>query len=446
MYRHLDDAAPPAPDPTRLRSVLRRSDRIRTLRRRVWAAGLLGLALCSALAVTALGSIRSSPPSLTASETVYQFNRASDPLPSGTPVPTTSLTDVVFVDPGDGFALAAHRGGLVLAATTDGGSSWQVVNGRLPVTSLGTDAPAQMEFTGRQNGYLWEGAAPGATAAPLWVTADGGRSWARAPLGPVVSDVSAIGPNVWALVGSCPQSALGPACTLGVTVSADAGSTWRPAPGPVPASLGNSAEPGLVELARVSRSRAYVLSMSPGGNAILAFTADGAATWATRPVPCARPFDLGAELALSGTDDLWLVCGGQASAGSQAKALYRSSTGGASWSEAAQTMGFAGASTPVAGVGSLPLAGYVAPYSIGHKNLNVVSADLAWLFPSRGTVVVTTDGGTNWAAVPSLRDAGFGAGAPGNLTFISSTDGWITELGTGLWRTTDGTAWFALGP
>ena len=200
-----------------------------------------------------------------------------------------------------------------------------------------------------------------------------------------------------------------------------------------------------VELARVTVTRAYILSIIPGAAATLAFTADGGFSWSTRAVPCSDPFDLGAEIALSSTNDLWLVCGGQASAGSQAKALYRSSTGGLTWSLVAQTAAFAGAPVPSPGAGLLPLEGYVAPYSIGHKNLNVLSANLAWLFPTRGNVITTTDGGASWNAVPGLEEESFGSGAPGNLTFISATTGWVAELGVGLWHTTDGTNWLALG-
>ena len=445
MFRHLDDPAPPVPDAERLAAVLRRSARLRARRRRQRMAGAAVLALCATLLATTLVTTHAIGRPIPSRETAYQFDQAANPLPVGTPVPTTALTDVVFIDAGDGFALAAHRGMLVLATSTDGGADWHVVDGRLPVGPLGTTGAVQMEFAGPDDGYLWQGATPGTAGAPMWISTDGGRTFTRAPLGPVVYDVSAVGTDVWALVGSCPMNVLGPACTLEVRASTDAGRTWHPAPGAVPASLGTTALPGNVELARVTPERAYVLSLVPGGPATLAFTADGAATWTTRPVPCSSPVDLGAELALSSTRDLWLVCGGQATGGAQAKALYRSSTGGTSWSLTAQTAPFAGSAAPTTGTGSLPLGGYVAPYSIGHKNLDVTTATSAWLFPSRGSVVATIDGGTSWKAVPSLANSDFGSGAPGNMTFISAANGWITQFGTGLWRTTDGTTWQALG-
>ena len=87
-------------------------------------------------------------------------------------------------------------------------------------------------------------------------------------------------------------------------------------------------------------------------------------------------------MAASSTDDLWLLCGSQASAGEQSKQLFRSSDGGATWSlVAAAVLG-----TPAQASGApnpLPLAGYIAPFTIGHRNLAVASPETAWLFPSR---------------------------------------------------------------
>jgi photosystem II stability/assembly factor-like uncharacterized protein len=441
MFRHLDDPAPPAADGAQLRSVLRRSDRLRFQRRRRWATTAVAVALCSALVATGLLSVRTAGPQMAGKETAYQFNQAVH-LHIGTPVPTTALSDVVFVDSSDGFGLATHRNELVLAATTDGGSNWQVVDGHLPDASSIANPPDQMEFVSSSSGYLWSGMNSQALDAPLWVTDDGGRTWTKAPIDPIVYDVSAIGADVWALASPCPPTT-GTGCPVDVETSTDAGTSWGPGPAAPPFDT-SSAPPSGVELARVTLTRAYVLTFTVSG-ATLAYTADAATSWSARPVPCASPFDLGAEVALSSTNDLWLICGGQASGGSQNKALYRSSTGGLTWTLVAQTATFANPSASPPGVGFLPLIGYVAPYSVGHKNLNVLSANLAWLFPTRGDVIVTTDGGASWTGVASLEEGSFGSGAPGNLTFISSSNGWITELGVGLWHTTDGTTWQPLG-
>jgi photosystem II stability/assembly factor-like uncharacterized protein len=452
MWQHLDDPTPPVPDIGRYAAVLRRSADLRAQRRWRRSTGAVIAVLVGALAVTSGLSITARGHGASAVDTAYQFERQPVPRP-GVLVPASALSDVVFTGTTrttgttgtTGFALAVHDQHLVLAGSTDAGRAWRVIDGRMPslgavpgTTATGT---AQIQFTSRADGYFWTAPSVGESPSALWTTSDGGTAWSRAPIGPTVYDATAIQRNVWALVGSCPGT--GAACTLWVEVSTDGGTTWQPAPGLVPASVGPGAS--LVELARVSTTSAYVYS-GVDGTATLAFTSDAGATWSTRPVPCTAPDDLGAELALSSTADLWLVCGGQASGGSQEKALFRSSDAGETWALAAETpgLGSTGAAPPP-GIGVLPVAGYVAPYSIGHKNLAVLTPSTAWLFPSRGVVSVTTDGGTTWKVVAPLADAGFGAGAPGNVTFTTDTDGWVVELGVGLWRTTDGVHWRAAG-
>ena len=89
MFRHLDDPASPAADGAQLRSVLRRSDRLRFQRRRRWATTAVAVALCSALVAIGLLSVRTAGPQMAGKETAYQFNQAVH-LHIGTPVPTTA--------------------------------------------------------------------------------------------------------------------------------------------------------------------------------------------------------------------------------------------------------------------------------------------------------------------------------------------------------------------
>jgi photosystem II stability/assembly factor-like uncharacterized protein len=432
MFEHLDDPEAAEPGRLELTQVLTRAHGIRARRR--WA---LALATCGVMLAASVGFFLArpaGPPPSTVSD--YQFNLATNPLPLGSSVPATALVDIQFATAQDGFALAVHRGQVLLAATEDGGSSWQVRNTGLP-QGLGAadNYPGQMEFVGF-TGYLW--GARTAAGSPLWVTHDEGATWQRASIGPDVLDVSAIDLDVWALVATCLDGQLTGPCRVDVEQSPDGGTSWQDL-GPVASTTGP--DTGIVtrlELARITKERSYVLSNlgSPAQPAwYLAFTGDSGASWTTRPVPCTGTDATAAEVAASSTDDLWLLCGGTAAAGAQEKQLYRSGDGGVTWRLAASS------STAAA---ALPVAGY-APFGPGHRDLAVASATTAWLYPTRADLYKTTDGGTSWDPAPDLADAGFPNGGEGNVTFISATQGWICAYGVGLWHTTDGTHWEPLG-
>jgi photosystem II stability/assembly factor-like uncharacterized protein len=237
-------------------------------------------------------------------------------------------------------------------------------------------------------------------------------------------------------------------------VSTDNGQTWSRAGAAPPLSENSevTVSDENIELARITRTRAYVLTFasrlgSPDTTGNLTYTGDGGQTWSSRPDPCPSYFDFGEQIAASGTNDLWVICASQASAGTQAKALYRSSDGGVQWDlvAAANAPVLTGGSVLPA-AGGLPAAGYVTPYSLGHENLAVLTATDAWLFPDRSGVDATTDGGRTWGPVAGLSKAGLVAGGSGNVVFADATHGWVCETGTGLWRTTDGRTWQRLGP
>jgi photosystem II stability/assembly factor-like uncharacterized protein len=443
MFEHLDDPAPPEATARTLGAVLARATRLRRRRTRSALGGVVVAALALGVVV---GMAVSSPPR---SQTFAAFESQAGLLATGTPVPSTDLASVVFVGDLHGFALVVHDAQTLLAVSVDGGDTWTVADPSLPVSF-----PGQFEFSDTAHGYLWGGPPSATGTVALWVTSDGGRTWVRAGLGPVVSDVSAIGPDVWAVVGSCPiRPMAGPSCPVVLEVSTDNGQTWTRAGAPPPVS--ENAEVTVsdenIELARITRARAYVLTFaaqagSPGAAGSLTYTADGGQTWASRSDPCPPYFDFGEQIAASGTADLWMICASQASAGTQAKAMYRSTDGGARWglAAAANAPVLTGGSV-LAAAGGLPAGGYVTPYSLGHENLAVLTSTGAWLFPDRSGVYETTDGGKTWGVVAGLVKAGLVAGGTGNVVFADATHGWVCETGTGLWRTTDGRNWQRLG-
>jgi photosystem II stability/assembly factor-like uncharacterized protein len=447
MFEHLDDPAPLAPSSRTLRAVLSRAARLRRQRivSGVAVVGVVTLAVGLAIGLTV-------PRPHPAGPVFAAFNSHVGSLAIGTPVPLANLADVVFISDTRGFGLAFHGASTVLAVTDDAGDSWRVVDDALPA-----DLPAQLEFADATHGYLWGGTPTAEGTVPLWVTTDGGRTWSQAPVGPVVSDVSAIGSNVWAVVGTRPISSLPGTAAYPATVevSMNNGATWQPTTTAPPVAE----EPGLsvadqdLELARITPSRAYVLSFAPARSAgttslgQLGYTPDGGQTWQTRPDPCPPYFGVGQEMAASGTEDLWMMCASEPSSGSQAKALYRSSDGGLQWAltAAANAPVLSGNVSLPAG-GGLPVGGYVSPYSLGHQNLAVLTPGSAWLFPDRAGVFATTDGGRTWSAVSGLSKAGLVGGGSGNIVFVDADHGWVCEIGAGLWRTDDGVHWQHLGP
>ena len=442
MFRHLDDPTPRDPSPGDLGAVLARASRRRQARLRA----LTGVAAATTLvAGVAIGLVvpRPSP-----AQADMAFSSYLGRLAPGTPVPPTALADVVFFKKTQGVALALHGAQTVLAASTDAGSTWRVVNPDLP-----TSVPAQLEFPDASHGFLWGGAPTPSGSVPLWVTSDGGRSWVKAAIGPVVSDLSAIEGDVWAVVGTCPLSpaSVSHPCPVGVERSSDYGETWMASrtTAPLHEDSSVSISDQDIELARTSHSRAYVLSFEPASSTMsgqLAFTSDNGTSWVTRDDPCPASFSYGQELAASSTADLWLTCSSEGSGGTQAKALYRSDDGGRAWELAAAANSpvlSGGLTAPVSG--GLPSTGYVAPYSLGHDNLAVVSSSNAWLFPDRAGVYETTDGGRTWRLAQGLLTQGLVEGGSGNVVFADATHGWVCEIGTGLWRTVDGAHWQLIG-
>jgi hypothetical protein len=444
MFEHLDDPAELRVGPPELARVLRRSVAIRT--RRKW---IVAVFVSCALVAASVGFILSRPPNQPSSiASNYRFNLVKGPVPLGAAVPTTALLDVEFASTRDGFALALHRNNVVLATSNDGGSSWKVRNNQLPA-GLGANGgyPGQFEFTG-STGFLW--GARTSAGAPLWMSHDDGATWHAVPIGPYVYDVSAIDLNIWALSGTCPiASSSTSSCAVTLEQSLDGGATWASLGALLTTSPGESIDSRSIELARITKTRSYVLTNVPRANDTpawqLAFTADAGTTWTNRPVPCGGAFSQGAEVAASSSEDLWLLCGSQATAGAQSKQLYRSDDGGQTWELDASATGLG--TTPPSSVppNPLPLSGYIAPFTVGHHNLAVASSATAWLFPSRGDLYKTEDGGSSWGPVADLSSAGFGDGGQGNIAFLSATQGWICEYGVGLWQTNDGVSWHPLG-
>lgn len=125
-------------------------------------------------------------------------------------------------------------------------------------------------------------------------------------------------------------------------------------------------------------------------------------------------------------DTTWLICVGDAAAGSSSKLLFRTDDGGELWDLISQTT--IGNPPAQPGVGELPSGNSVAA-------LHFQNEMAGWMgLSSPGpNFYRSIDGGVAWTVVPELPPA-----VPVNdIAFTSATDG-IVVTSDGSWVTTDG--------
>jgi photosystem II stability/assembly factor-like uncharacterized protein len=130
-------------------------------------------------------------------------------------------------------------------------------------------------------------------------------------------------------------------------------------------------------------------------------TSDGGRTWRRRASPCTQGIADAALIDLVTPRLGWLVCLGQPGAGSQEKAVFRTTNGGRTWRAGAEAVW---AQRNVHG----GIEGYGYPQGVAF------AADgFGILWESRGTLYATRDGGTRWVAEPKVAqpEIDFGRGA-----------------------------------
>jgi hypothetical protein len=349
--------------------------------------------------------------------------------------------EVHFLDAAFGWAPVARccdqgQTFVVVYVTDDGGLSWQLRTDKPLAVGDGTktrvaSVPA-VRLATKDIGWLVD------VEGVLYATRDGARTWEAEPSANPTVGLEALGPSVWRLEQSCPASDA--RCRYTLLTSDDYGRKWntgQPQP-PIGESGVSSLTPSLV---RPSAEAGYILSdmgdypeANHSGdrppqewkpNPILARTGDGGRTWTTTKPPCPAVGEggpLGADLAASIPEDLWLVCNDEAGSGAmQPKHLHRSSDGGQHWSE---DLG-----TPNPGNGGRTAAASV---------LRACRAG------SRTSIACTRDGGRTWFypvpnGVDNPRDGGVEV-----YQFADEHHGWAIaqDIDSGnfnvLWRTTDG--------
>jgi hypothetical protein len=226
--------------------------------------------------------------------------------------PDLVVQDLSFTDATHGWALGttcqtvagSQSCALALQATTDAGSTWNLVTAPPTkwsnVAARGPEAEGVrfIRFAGERDGWVF--------GPDLFATRDGGQTWAaESAFGEVVA-LEAVGDSVWLIERRCMPEP----CRLSLHASADMGGTWQEQDVPIAGPESS--------LVRAGRSHTWILSTDREDGAPatgLVATSNGGASWASLPDPCTESAYL-AEADLSAVDasNLWLVCAGEAAA------------------------------------------------------------------------------------------------------------------------------------
>jgi len=340
---------------------------------------------------------------------------------------------VAFLDGDHGYGLfqeaASARCSLAVSRSDDGGSTFSSpvdISGS-SCASAGGPSATSISFDDHGDGFVFD--------PDLFVTHDSGRTWREvSSFGPVLSVVP-LGSSVWALHGSCATRSA-TVCSFGIEESSDGGRTWSDHPLP-----GAGRATSYADLLRTSTTSAFLVAASltlqlgqaPKNIVTILSTTDRGEHW--RTVSSAPCVGAGFTVDLSRAPDgaLWLVCGGQPSAGNQLKSFARSLDGGRTW-----VQGPCAVQLPVGTfvdclVSHQMLGGYLG-------DLVALSATTAFIDGGRSFLQVSSDGGQTWSrTVPVIGDGSLGVGG---LYFADQQAGWVID-GVGnpdatLWRTTDG--------
>ena len=388
-----------------------------------WTGGLLEtLGVLVLSAVVACGSVGAAQPRVSRAGTSYSgAARASNPSPPGASAPSGFQPAAAsFVSPSHGWVLGSGGGCdscAQLRVTSDGGDRWAMLPA--PPAPLGyyTQQPAavtDMVFANSSDGFLF---GPG-----LLATHDGGRSWVRQLLPPVLT-MQTGGGYVYALTQ---QGQTGP---VALWRSAVGGSHWQRLPLPA----GAAGQPGAYQGMRMSAEGGTLVllqvgftgpEVSPGQVGRLWVSEDAGTQWQARPVPC-NPGDGGAavvSIAL-GHSDAWLVdCFDNMQSSQEQDTqhhLYGTVNTGRTWVRLPNPTRH---NAPV----------LLADNGTGH-------AFLATQGGSGDTLDGTTDGGRSWGLMLQSGGSFYGWA---DLGFVSASVGFVvgpTHYAAGhLYRTQDG--------
>jgi len=298
---------------------------------------------------------------------------------------------------------------LMIARTSDGGTTWRPVGQALHVTY--PDSRASYPFisfaTNGKDGWIY--------GSKTFVTHDGGKTFEGDGPGGLVMDLSIVGNKMWALSRPCPPA--NPGCSSTVYSAPISGGPWHAMKG------GPTLQYPYLQLLRTSAEDAFLAAQATDGT--LYATNDGGISWISHPLPslCGQLEHLTALT----RHDAWVLCTSGTPNDSQAKELFHSVDAGRTWALVATSN-----AGEAPGVGTLPTLGIVTL-------VTSVAPDRLWIALDQGPLLASTDGGRTWT--PQGLPADFGVN---QLTFTDALHGFaVLSSNDTLYRTSDGGAHWA---
>jgi photosystem II stability/assembly factor-like uncharacterized protein len=313
---------------------------------------------------------------------------------------------------------------LVVRGSADGGRTWPVRH----------RVPALPSFLGKAQSHPYVDKLQYATPrdayafGPALLTShDSGKTWVWQRGIGAVEALERIGDQVWAVSDLCPRAG---ACPVYLYRSPTSHDRWHRSPLPLRSPAGGVQIGSGAQIVHASSGRVWILAQQATTEAqtfrstLIGTTTSGRA-WSHLPDPCTPAESWIDRLATRDGVHLWLVCGGQPSAGGEPFSLYRSPDGGHTWHIVASN-------DKKPGVPHFVYGGYV-------DSLAVTGPQTAWFSLDRGTLYTTTDGGQRWR--PGIRQT-VSDSTVGPILFATPAHGWLASYPNVIFRTVNGgTSW-----
>jgi len=316
---------------------------------------------------------------------------------------------------------------VVVAVTHDGGRWWRLVGHPAPIGPV-PEGQVIEQLVAISPSQLWALVGSGRVLE----SDDSGQSWEVSRIAGPAVEITREGAYVWALACPAALSRTSPsACRPRLWRSGIRTRTWAQVA--LPDITAQASE--FVDLA-ISPDGDMILNVFSAGRILTGtqlISTDTGRRWRLRPDPTwdRQACTLGGLQAAAAPHTFWLLCIEAAAAGSSSKGLLRTTNAGITWS----TVSAAPSITSQPALGSITLEEPSA--------LAAGSANRLWLALVNG-LQESDDGGQTWSMVPpgALDPDGWASA----ISVFDARHAWVLAPGVGLWRTTDGHDWQAIGP